>query len=88
MTSSSDGFYISQKDLELRGPGELLGTLQHGIDTFRLADIARHQSILMLASETAGNIMGVDPSLQMTEHRGILREIASRFKIDPSSIIK
>lgn len=88
MTSSSDGFYISQKDLELRGPGELLGTLQHGIETFSLADIARHQPILKLASETAGKILDIDPRLERSEHKDILTEIASSFKIDPSLIIK
>ena len=43
---SNDGFYISEKDLELRGPGELLGTKQKGIIGLKIADIARDAYLL------------------------------------------
>ena len=43
---SNDGFYISEKDLELRGPGELLGTKQKGIIGLKIADIARDAHLL------------------------------------------
>jgi ATP-dependent DNA helicase RecG len=41
MRESNDGFYIAQKDLEIRGPGEILGTRQTGLSTLRIADLAR-----------------------------------------------
>ncbi|MDH5822904.1 ATP-dependent DNA helicase RecG [Luteimonas sp. RD2P54] len=46
MRATGDGFVIAQKDLELRGPGELLGTRQTGLAAFRLADLARDADLL------------------------------------------
>jgi len=46
MRSTSDGFVIAEKDLELRGPGELLGTRQTGLAEFRVADLARDADLL------------------------------------------
>ncbi len=46
MRESNDGFYIAEKDLELRGPGQVLGTQQTGLMTFRIADIARDAGLL------------------------------------------
>lgn len=46
MRESNDGFYIAEKDLELRGPGQVLGTQQTGLMTFRIADIARDADLL------------------------------------------
>jgi ATP-dependent DNA helicase RecG len=41
MRESNDGFYIAEKDLEIRGPGEILGTRQTGLMAFRIADLTR-----------------------------------------------
>lgn len=46
LRESTDGFYIAEKDLELRGPGQVLGTQQTGLMTFRVADIGRDSSML------------------------------------------
>ena len=46
MRQSTDGFAIAQKDLELRGPGELLGVRQSGAPQFRIADLARDRALL------------------------------------------
>jgi len=46
MRESNDGFYIAEKDLELRGPGEVLGTRQTGLMEFRVADITLHADLL------------------------------------------
>ena len=53
MTESEDGFYISEKDLELRGPGEFLGTRQSGLPDFVLADLIEDRQILEQAREAA-----------------------------------
>ena len=63
LRESTDGFYIAEKDLELRGPGQVLGTQQTGLMTFRIADIGRDSSMLddvKLASEM---IMAQHPEL-------------------------
>ncbi|MFK7863441.1 MAG: ATP-dependent DNA helicase RecG [Pseudohongiellaceae bacterium] len=55
MRESTDGFYIAEKDLELRGPGQVLGTQQTGLMTFKIADLTRDADLLdsvQSASET------------------------------------
>ena len=54
MRDSTDGFFIAEQDLELRGPGQVLGTQQTGLMTFQIADIGRDSIMLddvKLASE-------------------------------------
>ncbi len=51
LAKSSDGFVIAEKDLELRGPGELLGTRQSGIPVLRIANLVRDQELLELARQ-------------------------------------
>ena len=46
MRESTDGFYIAEKDLELRGPGEVLGTRQTGLMEFRIAELPTHNHLL------------------------------------------
>jgi ATP-dependent DNA helicase RecG len=53
MRETTDGFVIAQKDLEMRGPGELLGTRQAGVIDFRIADLARDNRLLPAVQRTA-----------------------------------
>jgi ATP-dependent DNA helicase RecG len=53
MEETSDGFKIAEKDLELRGPGEVMGTRQSGLPEFRIANIVRDQKILEVAKREA-----------------------------------
>lgn len=57
MEATSDGFKIAEKDLEIRGQGEILGTRQHGIQNFRLGNIARDLDILTAARREAENYL-------------------------------
>ncbi len=57
LVQTNDGFEIADKDLELRGPGELLGIRQHGIPELRLANLSKNGDILEAAQSTAINIM-------------------------------
>ncbi len=65
MEETNDGFVIAEKDLEIRGPGEVMGTRQSGIPAFRLANLVRDQQILELARREAK---------YMLEERALTRE--------------
>ena len=60
---TNDGFEIAQKDLELRGPGELLGTRQAGIAAFVAADLATDEDLLLLARDEAQRLAGPQQDL-------------------------
>ncbi|MBP7599101.1 MAG: ATP-dependent DNA helicase RecG, partial [Pseudoxanthomonas sp.] len=57
------GFVIAEKDLELRGPGELLGTRQTGLAAFRVADLARDAGLLPQVHALAERLLAEDPSI-------------------------
>ncbi|MGB1077644.1 MAG: ATP-dependent DNA helicase RecG, partial [Bdellovibrionales bacterium] len=63
MRETEDGFLISEKDLELRGAGDILGTKQSGIPEFKFIDLASHSDLLATARDDAKLIMDKDPSL-------------------------
>ena len=63
LRASSDGFVIAEKDLSLRGPGELLGTRQTGALQFRLADLQRDAALLELVQTTAAWLLNARPDL-------------------------
>ena len=61
MRETSDGFIIAEKDLELRGPGEVLGTRQTGELQFRIADLVRDQGLLPEVKRAAIELMENQP---------------------------
>jgi ATP-dependent DNA helicase RecG len=63
MRETDDGFIIAEKDLELRGPGEMLGKRQSGEEEFRLADMGAHGDLLAAAHDDARLILARDPDL-------------------------
>ncbi|WP_313400946.1 ATP-dependent DNA helicase RecG [Stenotrophomonas sp.] len=63
MRHTADGFLIAEKDLELRGPGELLGTRQTGLAAFRVADLARDAGLLPTVHELAERMLNDAPAL-------------------------
>lgn len=64
MKQTEDGFYIAEKDLELRGGGEILGTRQSGFTQFKLADMSSHQDLLLKARDDVQQILKTDPKLE------------------------
>lgn len=60
----TDGFVISEKDLELRGPGELRGTRQSGLPDLELGDLTRDGELIERARELAVRILDADPELR------------------------
>ena len=63
MRETNDGFVIAEKDLELRGPGELLGTRQTGLAAFRVADLARDADLLPLVQEVGERLLAESPEI-------------------------
>ncbi len=61
MRDSNDGFVIAEKDLELRGPGEVLGTRQTGLAQFRVADLERDRDLLMAVRTAAQELIRQSP---------------------------
>jgi len=74
MEQTHDGFRIAEADLEIRGPGEMMGTRQSGLPDFRVADILRDGRLLGDAREEAFRLVRKDPRLQKPEH-ALLRAV-------------
>jgi ATP-dependent DNA helicase RecG len=64
MCETKDGFKIAEKDLELRGPGEVCGLRQHGVTDFRVANLVKDRELLERAREEAFELIKKDPGLE------------------------
>jgi ATP-dependent DNA helicase RecG len=71
LCATNDGFKIAEKDLEIRGPGDIGGTRQSGMLNFKLANIVQDRDLLELAREMAERVLEKDPDLTMEENRGL-----------------
>jgi ATP-dependent DNA helicase RecG len=71
MCRTSDGFEIAEADLRLRGPGEFLGTRQHGIPEFRVAHLIRDAALIEPARRAAFAVAaeGSDPGIDVGRRR-------------------
>lgn len=80
MEESNDGFKISEKDLEIRGPGDFFGTRQHGLPELKVANLFKHIKILKIAQAEARKIYAVDPGLLLDENAGIKKKVEYMFR--------
>ena len=80
MEETTDGFKISEKDLEIRGPGEFFGTRQHGLPELRVANIFKHMKILKMAQQEARYIISEDLKLQNYENKKLKEEVLKKFE--------
>ena len=80
MQKSNDGFVISEKDLELRGPGDFFGTKQHGIPEFKVANLFVDIPIMKVAQSVANTIYEDDPRLNLPENTLLLNKIEKLFE--------
>lgn len=71
LNRSNDGFEIANRDMQLRGPGDLFGVRQSGMLDFALADIYSDAEILQQANEAVGDLMNEDQELVLSEHRDL-----------------
>lgn len=87
MTSTNNGFEIAEKDLELRGPGEIEGTKQSGVLNLKLADIVKDKAILNAAKKTAEEIIETDAELESAENLQLRQYLMSLHGKTPWSLI-
>ncbi len=71
MCISNDGFYISEQDLKLRGPGDFFGTRQHGLPEMKIANLFEDVNILEKSQKAAREIMDEDMRLSSNKYRGL-----------------
>lgn len=77
MSQSNDGFVISEKDLEIRGPGEFFGTKQHGLPELKIANLYKDLEILKLAQESAKELAMDDHGLM--KNKRLKQYLAGHF---------
>lgn len=75
-----DGFKIADEDLKLRGPGDFLGSRQHGLPDMKIADIFADRKVLHMAGVEAQRILTDDPSLSTPENAGLRGEISALYR--------
>ena len=80
ISSTNDGFVISEKDLELRGSGEFFGTKQHGIPEFKIANLFEDIGILKQVQGIAMEIIDRDPFLEKEENKLLRKLVDEKFK--------
>ena len=68
LCATNDGFKIAEKDLEIRGPGDIEGTKQSGLLNFKLANIINDRIMLEAAKNAASHIIDTDPDLLLPEN--------------------
>jgi len=76
--SHNNGFELSEYDLQLRGPGEVMGVRQHGLPSFKLADLIDDRDLLIQARSEAIKLLESDPELK--EHYSLREYIEQAFK--------
>ena len=84
MVMTNDGFQISEVDLQLRGPGDLMGTQQSGVLDLKLADLSRDGQIVSLAREKAREILDKDPDLLLAENLLLNQRMRQVLKSRPN----
>ena len=80
MTSTNDGFIISEKDLELRGSGEFFGIKQHGLPEFKIANLFEDIEMLKMVQSLAIRIIEKDEKLEKPENKLLNKMVEKKFK--------
>lgn len=82
ISSTTDGFKISEEDLKLRGPGDFFGSAQHGLPPLKIADIACNSELMSMAQECAAELLSDDPNLDKPNHRALKMDTMRLFNKD------
>jgi ATP-dependent DNA helicase RecG len=77
--ATTDGFKLAEMDFDLRGPGDLFGTQQHGLPPLRIADLRRDRVILEEARQDAKALFAADPGLKDPSNARLRRQMLVRY---------
>ena len=80
MTETNDGFVISEKDLQIRGPGEFFGTRQHGLPEFKIANIYEDTDILTDAGQAAEYVFKNGKDMNVADKKMIKDNLNKMFE--------
>lgn len=78
-TKTADGFELAELDFDLRGPGDLFGTRQHGLAPLRIADLRRDEKIVEEARRDAQSLIAADPDLTNPSYSRLRRMVFHRY---------
>ena len=84
MVETSDGFVIAEVDLQLRGPGDLMGTQQSGILELKIADLAKDGDLINIARDSAIELIEKDPNLLHEENTCLREKMISLLRERPN----
>ncbi len=76
---TTDGFRLAELDMQMRGPGDIFGTRQHGLPPFRMADLNRDGAVVKEARDDAQQLVAADPGLALAEHEKLRRMVLTRY---------
>jgi ATP-dependent DNA helicase RecG len=79
MEKTMDGFKVAEFDLEIRGPGEFMGSKQSGLPGFKMANLVRDFDLLKLARDDAFEILSKDPKLHKMENKLLREELLKSY---------
>jgi ATP-dependent DNA helicase RecG len=77
--ASTDGFALAELDFELRGPGDLFGTQQHGLPPLRIANLQTDREVLEEARREAQLLVAADPGLKHADNARLRQQMMSRY---------
>jgi ATP-dependent DNA helicase RecG len=80
LEQTTDGFRVAEEDLRIRGPGEFLGTRQHGLPDLGLASLVDDRDLLDRAREDAFRLLAEDEDLRRAENRALRAELSRRYR--------
>jgi ATP-dependent DNA helicase RecG len=80
MCRTNDGFEIAEVDMELRGPGDVMGTQQSGVPDLKVADLVRDRPLLTSARYLAQSVLEDDPDLGRPEHDALREALETALK--------
>ena len=79
MTETTDGFVLSERDLEMRGPGDFFGARQHGLPEMHIASLCTDMRVLRDAQDAANALLQTDPELKAPENARLKAQVDRLF---------